>query len=73
MCMYTKTIISYRYNIIQTVEDADGDHVRCRWAESSLNECGGVCRGFPANLNESDVGYILNLLFNFSLDKILSM
>ena len=29
------------------VEDADGDHVHCRWAESYLNECGGVCRDLP--------------------------
>ena len=28
--------------VFSTVEDADGDHVCCRWAESYLNECGGV-------------------------------
>ena len=39
-----------------TVEDADGDSVRCRWADSMLNECGGVCSTFPANLNEITVG-----------------
>ena len=32
--------------------------MRCRWAESSLNECGDVCKGFPANLNERDVSCI---------------
>jgi hypothetical protein len=38
------------------VGDADGDHVRCRWAESSLNECGDVCEGFPVTLNGRQVG-----------------
>ena len=28
------------------VADVDGDDVRCRWAESSLRECSGVCRAF---------------------------
>ena len=28
------------------VADVDGDDVRCRWAESSLGECAGVCRTF---------------------------
>ena len=37
------------------VEDSDGDVVRCRWAESSLGECGGVCRALPgAVLNERE-------------------
>lgn len=35
-----------------TVEDADGDTVRCRWAQSQLGECGGVCGAFPAVLDE---------------------
>ena len=26
--------------------DVDGDDVRCRWAESSQGECGGVCSAF---------------------------
>lgn len=34
------------------MEDADGDTIRCRWAESILGECGGVCRAFPAVLDE---------------------
>ena len=29
------------------VGDPDGDIVRCRWANGSLGECGGVCNGFP--------------------------
>ena len=32
------------------VEDIDGDDVRCRWAESSKGECGGVCRAINATL-----------------------
>ena len=37
------------------VEDSDGDVVRCRWAESRLSECGGVCHALPgAMLNKSD-------------------
>ena len=42
--------------ILITVEDPDGDHVRCRWAESFLNECGEVCRSFPATLKGRQVG-----------------
>ena len=34
------------------MSDADGDIVRCRWAESAQGECGGVCRTFPATLDE---------------------
>ena len=49
----TRCIIVASYLLI--VEDADGDHVRCRWAESSRSECGGVCRAFPASLDESAV------------------
>ena len=32
--------------------DADGDVVRCRWAESAQGECGGVCQAFPAKLDQ---------------------
>ena len=35
-----------------SVEDVDGDDVRCRWSESSLRECSGVCWAFPATLDE---------------------
>ncbi len=34
------------------VEDADGDTIRCRWANTQLGECAGVCQAFPAILNE---------------------
>jgi hypothetical protein len=35
------------------VEDADGDVVKCRWAEGSQSECSGVCMAFPhATLDE---------------------
>jgi len=30
-----------------TVNDPDGDRIRCRWAKSSPNECAGVCLVFP--------------------------
>ena len=43
------------YNNYDTVVDADGDDVRCRWAYSYLRECGGVCQNFPASLNYRDV------------------
>ena len=34
------------------VSDADGDIVRCRWAESAQGECAGVCQVFPATLDQ---------------------
>ena len=34
------------------VSDADGDVVRCRWANSSLSECASVCQAFPATLDQ---------------------
>ena len=37
---------------ILPVSDADGDVVRCRWAESALSECAGVCEVFPATLDQ---------------------
>ena len=39
-------------NTSTAVSDADGDVVRCRWANSSLSECAGVCQTFPATLDE---------------------
>ena len=43
------------HTITIPVEDVDGDVVRCRWAESIYEECGGVCQAFPgAVLNERD-------------------
>jgi hypothetical protein len=44
--------------LLNTADDADGDHIRCRWAESQLQECGEVCRVFPAILSETDVSLI---------------
>ena len=44
--------------IIDTADDADGDHVRCRWAESQLQECGEVCQAFPATLTETEVRFV---------------
>ena len=34
------------------VSDADGDAVRCRWAEAAQGECGDVCQTFPATLDQ---------------------
>ena len=34
------------------VSDADGDIVRCRWAEAAQGECAGVCQVFPATLDQ---------------------
>lgn len=34
-----------------SVQDVDGDDVRCRWASSAHGECGGVCQTFPAVLS----------------------
>ena len=39
------------------MSDADGDVVRCRWAESALEECGEVCKNIPVTLDE--VSYFL--------------
>ena len=41
-------ILQYKFS----VSDVDGDVLRCRWAESSDNECSGVCQTFPATLDE---------------------
>ena len=48
--------------ILITVGDADGDHVRCRWTESFLNECEDICRGFPATLKGRQVGKLQSIL-----------
>ena len=48
------TISSYLFPIhvtIRAVFDVDGDDVRCRWASSLREECGGVCQAFPATLD----------------------
>ena len=51
MCSPTN-VIPYVRNTSSAVSDADGDVVRCRWADSSLSECAGVCQTFPATLYE---------------------
>ena len=45
-------LISYCLCASSAVSDADGDIVRCRWAESALRECAGVCQVFPATLDQ---------------------
>lgn len=37
------------HNKYLSVQDIDGDDVRCRWAVG--NECGSVCQAFPAILD----------------------
>ena len=39
------------------VSDADGDTVRCRWAESAQRECSEVCKHFKISLDQ--VSYFL--------------
>ena len=34
-------------NFLISVNDPDGDEVRCRWSESSKRECADVCHAFP--------------------------
>ena len=29
------------------MQDADGDEVRCRMADSTMGECGSICNAFP--------------------------
>ena len=51
-----------------SVADADGDNVRCRWAESTLYECGEICRVFPAELSETSVSLKpIKLLFYYCI------
>jgi len=47
-CVFYINYIIYHFTV---VEDVDGDNAHCRWSESSLGECAGVCRRFPATLN----------------------
>ena len=46
----------FQWYVCSAVSDADGDIVRCRWAESALSECAGVCQVFPATLDQ--VSYV---------------
>ena len=58
ICFYVYTILCCNVVICSAVSDADGDTVRCRWAESAQGECGDLCQyfSFPATLDQ--VGYI---------------
>ena len=38
--------------VCSAVSDADGDIVRCRWADLAQEECAGVCEVFPATLDQ---------------------
>lgn len=51
MLLYSKKICdnSKLYNL--TVQDDDGDIVKCRWSTNIGNdECGGVCQTFPGSV-----------------------
>ena len=39
--------ISFDNSVFILVADADGDIIRCRWAEYSHGECSGVCKALP--------------------------
>ena len=47
------------------VTDEDGDDIRCRWAEYSRLECGGICRAFLGETLD-EVGF---QNFNFSCSR----
>ena len=49
-------LLFFQWYVCSVVSDADGDIVRCRWANSTLRECAGVCQAFPATLDE--VSYV---------------
>ena len=49
-------LLFFQMYVCSAVSDADGDIVRCRWANSTLRECAGVCDAFPATLDE--VSYV---------------
>ena len=38
------------HTITIPVEDADGDDIRCRWAQKRLGECGGVCMEYGISM-----------------------
>ena len=46
--MYTHYCVA----MYSAVSDADGDTVRCRWADSAQGECAGVCQTIPAMLDQ---------------------
>ena len=58
-------IYSYSHVKLATfsaVSDADGDTVRCRWAESAQGECDGVCQVFPeATLDQVSIANYMRL------------
>ena len=35
------------FPVLVAVQDADGDVIRCRFANSSQRECADICDGFP--------------------------
>ena len=53
--------------LICTVQDADGDVVRCRWSSSSQGECAGVCNAFSyGTLDGVSLGLIFSTLILIS-------
>ena len=53
--LYTLAYVIYCqciYYMLCIVYDADGDNVRCRWAESDRGECGEVCQNFLLTLSQ---------------------
>ena len=35
------------FPVVLVVQDADGDTIRCRYANSLQGECADICDGFP--------------------------
>ena len=46
MIVFRECVVIHGLHLFVSVDDADGDDVRCRWAESSKHECAGVCEAF---------------------------
>ena len=40
-------MLSVIFSVLVAVQDADGDTIRCRYANSLQNECADICNGFP--------------------------
>ena len=54
---YIHIYLRMYFPVYFAVYDADGDVVRCRWAESTQKECGAVCQNFPATLHQVGLEY----------------
>ena len=46
VAVFRECVVIHGLYLYVSVDDVDGDDVRCRWAESSKSECSGVCQVF---------------------------